>query len=120
LNAANLSVSGVGSGSLSNAAVATTQVVQLAVAPVHLNLLGVDVDTSPIQLSIIAHSGSGLILGNVVGDLANLFNPPLPAKLNVATINTKLGQLLTKLNQQIPGIAPAPVPKVTATQGQLV
>ncbi|HEX4797567.1 MAG TPA: hypothetical protein VH370_27485, partial [Humisphaera sp.] len=120
LNAANLSVSGVGTGALNNAVAATTPVVQLSVAPVHLNLLGVDVDTSPIQLSIIAHSGSGLVLGNAVRDLANLFNPPLPAKLNITTITTKLSQLLKELNQQIPGIAAAPVAKVAATPGQLV
>jgi len=120
LNSAQLSVSGVGTGTFSNAAFATTPVVHLTVAPVHLNLLGVDVDTSPIQLTITAHSGQGLVLGNVVRDLANLFNPPLPNKLDVKTINDKLQQLLTELNQQIPGIAPAPVQTVAATPGQVV
>jgi len=120
LNSASLSVSGVGAGSFTNRAVATTPVIHLTVAPVHLNLLGVDVDTSPVQLTITAHSGNGLVLGNVVRDLANLFNPPLPSKLNVSTINTKLQQLLTKLNQQIPGIPAAPVQTVSATQGRLV
>ncbi len=120
LNSGSLAVSGVTSGTLTQASAKTTPVVQLSVAPVHLNLLGLEVDTSPIKLSIVAHSGSGKILGNVVTDLANLFNPPLPSQLNIDTINSKLQQLLSELNQQVPGITPAPVPTVTATQGQVV
>jgi predicted nucleotidyltransferase len=120
LNAASLSVSGVGSGTLSNAIVATTAIVHLTVAPVHLDLLGVKVDTSPVQLTITAHSGKGLVLGNVLRNLAHLFNPPLPSKLDIATINGKLQQLLTELDQQVPGIAPAPVQSVTANPGQIV
>ena len=65
-NSASLSVSGVGTGSLSNATAAITNVVHLTVAPVHLDLLGVVVDTSPIRVTITTHSGQGLVLGNAV------------------------------------------------------
>jgi len=90
-------------------------VLDLFVAPVHLNLLGALVDTSPIHLTITAHSGPGLVLGNAITSLANLFNPPLPDTLDVAAINTLLGNLIDDLNAQIPGIPasfspPPPIP----------
>ena len=112
LNSASLSVSGVDttSGTFSTSTTATTTpVLNLAVAPVHLNLLGALVDTSPIHLTITAHSGDGLVLGNVVTDLANLFNPPLPSTLNLDDINSRLQNLLNELNAQLPGIPSAPV-----------
>jgi hypothetical protein len=120
VNSVGLVVNGVKGGSLSTADASTTPVLNLLVAPVHLDLLGLLVDTSAIHVTITAHAGKGLVLGNVVTDLANLFNPPLPDKLSIDVINTKLKQLLTQLNQQIPGIAPAPVQGVTLTPGQAV
>jgi predicted nucleotidyltransferase len=120
LNATDLSVRGVGSGVLTSATTATTTVAQVSVAPVHLKLLGVNVDTNPIQLTITAHSGDGLVLGNALAALANLFNPPLPRTLDVDALNAKLATLLGQLNDQIPGIAPAPVSSVTATPGRVV
>jgi len=118
LNSASLSVSGVNSsGPLGSVAAATTPVLDLYVAPVHLNLLGALVDTSPIHLTLTAHSGDGLILGNVVTDLANLFNPPLPKKLDLNTINTKLQQLLSELNTQIPNIGSSPTTAAPAATG---
>src|SRR5207248_2380151 len=109
VNSASLHVSGVGSGSLDTAPAATTPVLDLFVAPVHLDLLGLLATTAPIHLTITAHSGNGLVLGNVVTDLANLFNPPLPNTLNIDDLNQRLANLINQLNQQIPGIPPAPV-----------
>ena len=106
LNSADLIVGGVGSGSLDSRPAATTQVLQLFVAPVHLDLLGAVVDTSPIRVDISAQSGEGLILGNVVTDLANLFNPPLPDQLDIDFINGRLNDLLSALNHQIPESLP--------------
>jgi hypothetical protein len=117
LNSASLDVSGVGAGSFSTAAAATTPVLNLFVAPVHLDLLGAVVDTSPITVTITAHSGDGLVLGNVVTDLANLFNPPLPDTLTLDVINSKLQQLLADLNTQIPGIGSAPTATPPAPAG---
>jgi hypothetical protein len=115
VNSASLSVTGVNtsSGPLSSAQAMTTPVLDLFVAPVHLNLLGALVDTSPIHLTITAHSGQGLLLGNVVADLANLFNPPLPSTLNLDDINTRLQNLLSELNTQIPGVGGNPIPVST-------
>ena len=77
------------------------------------------VDTGPIQLTITAHSGDGLVLGNALAALANVFNPPLPDTLDLDTLNAKLTTLLGQLNDQIPGIAPAPVTPVTAMPGRV-
>ncbi|HEY7426460.1 MAG TPA: hypothetical protein VH682_19660, partial [Gemmataceae bacterium] len=79
LNSGTLSVAGVttNSGPLSSPApgsTSTTSVLTLHVAPVTLNLIGAEVTTSPIDLTLTAQSGQGLVLGNVVSDLANLFN----------------------------------------------
>jgi hypothetical protein len=113
LNSVELSVGGVGSGVFDTAPVAATQVLELFVAPVHLDLMGAHVTTSPIRLSITANAGEGLVLGNVLTALTDLFNPPLPDHLDVATINARLTQLLADLTAQVPGIpaaeSPAPV-----------
>lgn len=116
-NSSTLSVSGVNSsGPLSSAAAATTPVLDAYIAPVHLNLLGVEVDTSPIHLTITAHSGQGLVLGNVVTDLANLLNNP-PNKLNIDYVNARLQSLLNELNAQIPNIPSAPTTAPTLSSG---
>jgi hypothetical protein len=120
VNSTSLQVSGVGSGSLDSRPAADTPVLDLFVAPVHLDLLGLEADTAPIHLTLVAHSGNGLVLGNVVTDLANLFNPPLPSTLNIDDLNQRLADLLNKLNQQIPGIAPAASPPVNLAPGQFL
>src|SRR5439155_1265235 len=86
------------SGPLSTATAATTPVLDVFVAPVHLDLLGAVVDTTPIHLTITANSGQGLVLGNVVTLLANLFNPPLPDRLDLDTINARLAKVVGILN----------------------
>jgi hypothetical protein len=113
LNSASLIVDGVGSGVFDTGVETVTPVLDLFVAPVHLDLLGLVADTEPIHLTVTAQSGDGRILGNVVQQLANLFNPPLPDRLSIDDVNERLQQLIDALNQQIPGIAPAPVPAVT-------
>lgn len=108
VNSVDLTVEGVGTGPFSSGATATTPVLDLFVAPVHLDLLGAVVDTSPIHLTVSAQSGEGLVLGNVVTALANLFNPPLPEELDLDFINDRLAQLLADLNVHAPGIGSAP------------
>jgi hypothetical protein len=123
LNSASLSVTNsvsAGTGPLVSAPVVTTPVLDAFVAPVHLNLLGALVDTTPIHLTITAHSGQGLILGNVITDLANLFNPPLPSSLNLDDINARLQNLINELTNQLAGsgITPAPTTLPTLPAGQ--
>ncbi len=118
LNSVNLTVGGVNANGLDTTA-ATTPVLDAFIAPVHLDLLGAVVDTSPIHLTITAHSGPGLLLGNVVTDLANLFNPPLPSKLDLSTINAALQKLLGDLNAQAPTIPSSPS-TTPDTSGQIL
>ena len=112
LNSVDLAVTGVGDGFFTSAPASTTQVLNVSVAPVHLDLLGLLVDTTPINLTLTAHAGEGLVLGNVLTALTDVFNPPLPDQLDLAFINGRLEQLLADLTAQIPGIpaAESPVP----------
>jgi hypothetical protein len=57
----NLTVSNPGAGA--------TPFLDLHLDPIHLDLLGLTVDTSPICLSITAQSGPGNLLGNLLGGL---------------------------------------------------
>jgi hypothetical protein len=57
-----------------NAADPICPILDLRIGPIHLNLLGLKVDTSPICLSIKGDSGAGNLLGNLLCDVANLLN----------------------------------------------
>jgi hypothetical protein len=43
--------------------------------PVNVNLLGLDITTSNIQAQVLAQTGQGQILGNLLYNVANLLNP---------------------------------------------
>jgi len=53
---------------------ATCQVLTLDLGALHLDLLGLVVDLSPLHLTITAQAGSGKLLGNLLCDIANLLN----------------------------------------------
>ncbi|HZU35621.1 MAG TPA: hypothetical protein VFA18_06930, partial [Gemmataceae bacterium] len=57
-----------------NTADPTCPILNLTLGAIHLNLLGLNVDTSRICLKITAQSGSGNLLGNLLCDVANLLN----------------------------------------------
>jgi hypothetical protein len=120
VNSVDLQVAGVGSGVFSTGDVGTTDILDLLVAPVHLDVLGADVRTSPVHLHVAATAGDGLVLGNVLTALSDVFNPPLPEELDIATINTRVNQLLDDLNAQIPGIAAATTPTREFEQGDIL
>ncbi len=109
----------IGSGVFDTGVPASTEVLDVFVAPVYLDLLGLVVTTSPIHVTITAHSGDGLVLGNVVSELAHLFDNP-PPELTIDDINDRLAQLLADLNAQIPGIPPADSPPVVLEPGQFL
>jgi hypothetical protein len=100
----------VGSGVFDTATPSTRQILDTTVAPVHINLTGAQLDTGPIHITMTAQSGDGLVLGNVLAAMADALNGPLPSTLDTAALDAQLQQLLSDLNAQIPGVAPAPVP----------
>lgn len=109
----------VGAGEFDTGTAGSTEVLDVFVAPVRLDLLGLVVTTSPIHVTITANSGDGLVLGNVVAELAHLFDNP-PPELTVDDLNDRLEELLADLNAQIPGIVPAPTPAVTLEPDQFL
>jgi len=81
-----------------------TNILNLQLAPIHLNLLGLHVDTSAICLSITAQSGPGNLLGNLLSGVANLLNngSPLGTILSGLT-STQLSQLLNGITGLLNG-----------------
>lgn len=57
-------------------ATGTCQILDLTIQPIHLNLLGLVVDTNTIHLQITAQSGSGNLLGNLLCSVAHLLDNP--------------------------------------------
>jgi hypothetical protein len=56
---------------------AVTPILDLKVGAIHLDLLGLNVDTSDICLKITAESGPGNLLGNLLGGVAHLLDQGL-------------------------------------------
>ncbi len=106
INLANASTLSVNGSTPSTTYTSTTSVLDAFIAPVHLNLLGALVDTSPIHLQILAHAGNGLLLGNIVTGLANLLNNP--SGNLVKDLESGLNNLLGQLNTLYPGLNSTP------------
>jgi len=71
----------------------TCPVLDLSLGPIHLSLLGLNVDTSMICLKVTAHQGGGL-LGDLLCGIANLLNQGLTIDQALATLDaTQLGTL---------------------------
>ena len=75
----------------------TCQILDLDIGAIHLDLLGLVVDLSPIHLDITAVSGAGNLLGNLLCAVAGLLDPG-----GVLTgLLTNLLNLLDRINQII-------------------
>jgi hypothetical protein len=72
-------------------------ILNLDLAPITLNLLGLDVATSAICLNITAHQNGGL-LGALLCDVANLLNSGTPLGTNLS------GLTQTQLNKLVHGL----------------
>jgi hypothetical protein len=68
----------------------TCSILDLTVGPIHLDLLGLVVDTNAIHLQITAQSGPGNLLGNLLCAVAGLLDN-----------NGSLSQIVSLLNQII-------------------
>jgi hypothetical protein len=62
-----------------------TQILNLHLGPIHLNVLGLKVDTSEICLNITAQPGPGNLLGNLLTNVAHLLDQGLPLSSLTAT-----------------------------------
>jgi hypothetical protein len=74
----------------------STPILDLHVSPIHLNVLGLKVDTSNICLDITAQSGPGNLLGNLLGDISHLLDQGLD--IGQILSNLSLTQLTTLSN----------------------
>ena len=54
----------------------TCEILHLDLGPLHLNLLGLEIDLSQVVLDITAVPGAGNLLGNLLCAVANLLNNP--------------------------------------------
>jgi hypothetical protein len=92
----------LGQLTLTQQAGTTTPILQLHVNAIHLDVLGLKVDTSDICLNITASSGPGQLLGNLLTNVANLLNgggilPTLQNALagqNLTGVGNELTQIL--------------------------
>jgi len=82
---------------------ATCPVLHLQLAPIHVGLLGLNVDTSAICLDVTAHQGQGL-LGDLLCGIGNLLNQGIPLSTITQTLSakdlTRLDKGLTSLLNQ--------------------
>lgn len=85
----------------------STPILHLQLNEIHLDLLGLKVDTSKICLDITAQSGSGNLLGNLLTDVANLLNgsnPPDIGSILGGLTSTQLGTLTSGLTDVLNGV----------------
>jgi len=80
----------------------TTDILNLAVGPLDLNLLGLEValdncHNGPVTVDITAESGPGKLLGNLLGGLSHLLDGPA----NGNAIANKLGKIAGQIGQII-------------------
>ena len=91
-----VSMGNPGTGSIGQVAspAATCPILNLVLGPLHLNLLGLNVDLNQVVLNVTAVSGAGNLLGNLLCSVANLLgNPALPTQQLTGLLNI-LQQLL--------------------------
>jgi hypothetical protein len=82
---------------------ATTPILDLHVGAVHLDLLGLKVDTSDICLAITAQSGSGNLLGNLLSDVTHLLDQGLSLDQILGSLTGQLGNLSSGLSGLLNG-----------------
>ena len=75
------------------AAQASCDILTLNLGPLHLDLLGLVIDLSAVNLAITAVSGAGNLLGNLLCAVANLLNNGGPLSSVVGLLNNILRQL---------------------------
>jgi len=108
-------------GSAAAVAAPAVPILDLSLAPIHLDLLGLKVDTSKICLDIAAQPGAGNLLGNLLGGVANLLNGGTPlgtilGNLTSANLSSLLNGITGLLNGALGQLtAPTSLAGVTTT-----
>jgi len=88
----------------------TTTILDLHLNAIHLDVLGLKVDTSDICLQITATPGSGNLLGNLLSNVAGLLNNGTPlgtilGGLSAADLSSLTGGLTSLLNGALGSLA---------------
>jgi hypothetical protein len=86
-----------GTAKSATAAKATCDILHLVLGPLNLNLLGLKVHLDRVVLDIVAQSGAGNLLGNLLCAVAGLLN-------NGGTLSQLLTKLTQILNQLLMGL----------------
>lgn len=100
----------------------STPILDLHVSPIHLNVLGLKVDTSDICLDITAQSGPGNLLGNLLADVSHLLDQGLDigqilSNLSVAQLTTLTNGLSGVLNGSLRALASPASATASAARG---
>jgi len=112
---------GTAAAAPATAAAPAVPILDLSLGPIHLDLLGLKVDTSKICLDIAAQPGAGNLLGNLLSDVANLLNGGTPlgtilGNLTSANLSTLLNGITGLLNGALGQLtAPTSLAGVTST-----
>jgi len=86
------------------AVTATSSVLDLTLAPIHLNVLGLTVDTSKICLNITAQQGAGNLLGNLLFGVTHLLDQGVSLNTILGAVgSTDLGNLLNGISGLLNG-----------------
>jgi len=89
-------------GGASVTSTGTTQILHLALGPVDLNLLGLEVhldncNNGPVTVDITAQSGSGKLLGNLLGGLSHLLDGPANTHALLNKLDKIAGDIAARL-----------------------
>jgi hypothetical protein len=90
---------GASTAAATAAAAGSCQILDLTLGPLHLDLLGLVVDLSPVHLQITAQQGSGNLLGNLLCAVAGLLDNTGTGGLSglLQSITNLLNQILAQL-----------------------
>ena len=89
---ASRGLSRAAAGGASIAAIGECDILHLVLGPLHIDLLGLEIDLNQVVLDIVAQAGGGL-LGDLLCAIANLLNPLGPLADLVGFLNDLLGLL---------------------------
>lgn len=88
---------GAGGAGMAGTAVGSCDILNLVLGPLDLDLLGLQVSLDQVVLDIVAQSGAGNLLGNLLCAVAGLLDTGTPLDALLGQLNTLLEQILGAL-----------------------